>query len=355
MNQQVHNALIQKRETSTVAIERTQPEKTAVYSAVQTAMNNANWNAYITPGADVALKPNLGWDKLIPGAISAPWVVEAVILTIKDYVGDIYVIESDQVVCKADNAVRLTGIYDICQRHNIPWVNMSRGEFMEFSLKDRLVLHNIRIPEILFRCELITIPLMKTHNKTTITGAIKNQWGCLQELRHNFHPVLPQALVDVSWFTQPRFAIMDATIALEGDGPKSGIPKEMNLVLASGNLVGIDASAARIMGFDPHEIDHLTLCAENGFGSLNPAIIGLPIDEIKTQFVPATHNMVSNFEVLFRRSFFSHVVFHTPMFKLMTWATRRYYDLWDIFVGEKRRKKIQGSGYYSQFINKYTL
>ncbi len=36
---------------------------------------------------------------------------------------------------------------------------------------------------------------MKTHNKTVITGAIKNQWGCPWMLRHNFHPVLPQALV----------------------------------------------------------------------------------------------------------------------------------------------------------------
>jgi len=339
-----------KRESARVAIESTRPEKETVFAAVQTAMEKANWRDYIIPNADISLKPNLGWDKLIPGAISAPWVVEAVILTIRDYVGKIFVVESDQVVCNADHAVRLTGIYDICQRYNIPWVNMSRGEFTEYKLKDRLVLHHVKIPKILSETELITLPLMKTHNKTTITGAIKNQWGCLQELRHNFHPVLPQALVDVSWFTQPRFAIMDATIGLEGNGPKSGTPKEMNLVLASGNLVGIDAIAARIMGFKPDEIEHLVLCAKNGFGSLSPEVVGAKVSEVKTQFAPAEHNLVSITEILFRNSSFARLVFHTPLFKIMTWTTRRYYDLWDILVGRKTRKEIRKSGYFIQFL-----
>lgn len=349
MNQQLHNSLIQKRINAPVAIKTTKPDKETVFSAVQAAMESANWTSYITQGADIALKPNLGWDKLIPGAISAPWVVEGVISTIKSYVGSIYIVESDQVVCKADNAARITGIYDICNMYKIPWVNMSRGKFIEFDLDSRLVLKHVKIPEILLNCELISISLMKTHNKTSITGAIKNQWGCLQELRHNFHPVLPQALVDVSWFTQPRFAIMDATIGLEGNGPKSGIPKEMNLVLASGNLVGIDATAARIMGFDPNEIEHLTLCAKNGFGSINPDLIGPLIETISDQFIPAKHNLVSITEILFRKSFISYLIFHTPVIKLMTWATRRYYDFWDFFIGKKLRKRIQASGYFMQF------
>lgn len=353
MNQEIHDRLLDKRTSALVSIERTKPDKETVFSAVKSAMEKANWKEYITPNAIIALKPNLGWDKLIPGAISAPWVVEAVVLVIKDYASEIFIVESDQVVCKADEAVRMTGIYDICQRYDISWINMSKGNFIEYKLKDRIVLHHVKIPEILSECELITLPLMKTHNKTTITGAVKNQWGCLQELRHNFHPVLPQALVDVSWFTQPRFAVMDGTIGLEGNGPKSGIPKEMNLVLASGNLVGIDATAARIMGFDPKEIEHLVLCAEHGFGSLAPNTTGLSIEDVKTKFVPAKHNLVSITEILFRNSFFSRLVFHTPLFKIMTWATRRYYDLWDLFVGRNIRKRISSSGYFKAYPNQY--
>lgn len=338
-----------KRNSAPVVIQKTRPQKQAVLEAVSQVMEQANWRDFISHGADISVKPNLGWDKVIPGAISAPWVVEGVIITIRDYVGNISIVESNQVVCNADYAMRIAGIADICKRHNIPWVNMSKGDYVDYKDRDRLFIKNVKIPSILTRTELITVPLMKTHNKTTITGAIKNQWGCLQELRHNFHPELTRVLVDINCIIQPRFAVMDATVGLEGNGPKSGIPKEMNLVLASGNLVGIDATAARIMGFDPIQIDHLQKCAEHSLGSLNPPVLGQQVDEIQSMFIPAKHNLVSVSEILLRNSFLSKLFFQTPVFNGLTWSTRRYYDLWDLFIGRKIRKSIQSSGYFEQF------
>ncbi len=72
-------AWVAKRNHAPVSIQKTIPEKKSVFEAVRTAMELANWRDYITPNAAISLKPNLGWDKLIPGAISAPWVFEAVI------------------------------------------------------------------------------------------------------------------------------------------------------------------------------------------------------------------------------------------------------------------------------------
>jgi hypothetical protein len=46
---------------------RTRPQRERVLEDVRRAMEAADWKRYITPGADVTLKPNLGWDKLIPG------------------------------------------------------------------------------------------------------------------------------------------------------------------------------------------------------------------------------------------------------------------------------------------------
>ena len=132
---------------------------------------------------------------------------------IRDYVGKIYMVEADQVVVNVEKVFRLTRLNEICARHNVTWVNMSRGDHVRVRDPQRLVLHDVRIPEILTRTELITLPLLKTHNKTTVTGAIKNQWGCLQALRHNFHPVLARALVDVNTLVQPRFAVMMARSA----------------------------------------------------------------------------------------------------------------------------------------------
>ena len=315
----------------------------SVKAMVQQAMEAAGWRRFITPGADVALKVNLGWDVFLPGAVSAPWVVEGVIQTIRDYVGRIYVVESNQVVVDVEKALRQTHLDEVCRKYGVEWVNMSLGSFVEINDDSRLVLKHIRIPEILTRTELITIAVMKTHNKTVITGAIKNQWGCLQELRHNFHLVLSEALVDVNSIIKPRFAVMDATIGLEENGPKSGKPKEVGLVLASGDIVAIDTIAAKIMGFDPSRIPHIQLCSYHnlGVGNLSQIqVMGEQLEDVATPFIPASHNVVSWLELLLRRSFIRKLAFNTPLFFLFCWGVRRYYDVWDFLVGRKRRAHI---------------
>lgn len=312
-------------------------------------MDLADWKRFVSPGADVALKPNLGWDKLIPGAISAPWLVEGVIIALKNHVGRIYVVESDQVVVDVRDAIRVSRIDEVCRRQGVEWVNMSRGAFVRVTGGTRLTLHDIHIPEILTRTELITLPVLKTHNKTTITGAIKNQWGCLQTLRHSFHTVLPQALVDVNTLVEPRFAVMDGTVGLEGDGPKSGMPRELNVILASGNLVGLDATAARLMGFEAEQIEHLVLCQEHGFGSLDSrlTVVGERVEDHACSFVPARHNAVSFIEWALRGSLLDWLIFRTPAFRLMCWGARRYYDLWDLFVGRGRRRRFLARSPYA--------
>ncbi len=60
-------------------------------------------------GADVALKVNLGWDLFIPGSITSPLVTEALIGAIRDHVGTIYMVESDQVLEDVENCPCIEG------------------------------------------------------------------------------------------------------------------------------------------------------------------------------------------------------------------------------------------------------
>jgi len=312
-------------------------------------MELADWQAFIPRNSLVALKPNLGLDILIPGAISAPWVVEGVIKVLQGYVSKIYMVESDQVVVNAEKALRISGLDKVCAKYNIEWMNMSQGRFVRMQDDRRLILKDVYIPEILTKTELITLPLMKTHNKSTITGALKNQWGCLETLRHNFHLVISQALVDVNTIVQPRFAVMDATIGLEGNGPKSGIPKEMGLVLAGADLVALDAVASSIMGFNPAQIEHLNLCARHGLGTndINAIeIAGIGIDDVKTRFQPARHNVISFLELALRKSTIRWLVFDTHLFRLMCFGTRRYYNVWDMFYGRRLRNRVLADSHY---------
>jgi uncharacterized protein (DUF362 family) len=325
------------RAAAPVALLKTVPDELRVHDDVRRAMELAHWKEFIAPGSAVAIKPNLGWDKLIPGAISAPWVVEGVIKTLKEHVGSIHLVEADQVVVKADRALVVSGLDRVCRRHGVGWHNMSREPYVRVRPSNPRVLHEIEIPEILTRCALITLPVLKTHNKTILTGALKNQWGCLRELRHNYHPVLDDAIADVNELVQPRFAVMDGTVALEGNGPKSGSPREMGLVMASANLVGLDAVAAALMRRDPHGVAHLARCAAAGLGTVDAEQVGDPLEGASRDFRPARHNPVSWIELAFRESLVEWLAFRTPLFHALCWGARRYYDLWDLTAGRRRR------------------
>lgn len=326
-----------------VALLATAPDRERVLADVGAAMELARWRDHLPAGEPVSLKPNLGWDKLIPGAISAPWVVEGVIRTIRDHVGRIYLVEADQVVLRSEHGLAVSGLGRLCERYGVTYVNMSRGPMVPVRDPARTVLADVCLPEILTRTRLVTLPVMKTHNKTTITGALKNQWGCLETLRHHFHLVLADAIADVNALVKPRFAVMDGTVGLEGDGPKSGIPRAAGVVLAGADPVAVDATAARFMGFDPYAIEHLVRCAEVGLGGLDPVVVGEPGLRAERPFTPATHNAVSWLELVLRRSTMRRLAFHSPVFPVLCWGARRYYDLWDLVIGRARRRAFFAS------------
>jgi uncharacterized protein (DUF362 family) len=328
---------------SIVRVPSAAPSRADVLASVQRAMELAHWQEFIPRAAAVALKPNLGWDLFLPGAVTSPWAVEGVVRTIRDWVGQIYVVESDQVVVDVEKAFRLSRLDRVCREHGLTWVNMTREPMRTVALPAGRVLKELTVPEILLRMPVLTVPVMKTHNKTVITGAIKNQWGCLPMFRHNYHLVLNAALADINNVVRPCFAVMDATVGLEGNSPKSGIPKVVNRVLASGDFVALDAVAAKIMGFDPAQIGHLAECVAAGLGvaALNQiSTVGDDDLSLNLHFLPAHHNVVSWFElVLRRRAPLRRLFFDTPLFRLCCTLTLAYYAAWYYVLGVGRTRR----------------
>ncbi len=337
---------------SIIRVPATATSRDDVLAAVRRAMDLAGWQEFIPRGAEVALKPNLGWDLFLPGSVTSPWALEGVVRTIRDWVGKLYVVESDQVVVDVEKAFRLNRIDRVCKEYDLTWVNMTRQPMRTVSLPHGRVLKELTVPEILLRTKLVTVPVIKTHNKTVITGAIKNQWGCLPMFRHNYHLVLDAALADINSVVRPCFAMMDATVGLEGNSPKSGMPKVVNRMLASGDCVALDAVAAKIMGFDPAAIKHLSECVAAGLGTADLSRITVVGDDdlsLNLQFVPAQHNAVSWFElVLRRRPALRKIFFDTPVFRLCCNLTLAYYAAWYyvLGIGRSRRDSILAATAY---------
>ncbi len=114
---------------------------------------------------------------------------------------------------------------------------------------------------------MVSLPKMKTHAFQRITGAVKNQFGCVPGTRKGeFHVRIPDAaefarmLVDLNAFVHPRLYVMDAVMAMEGNGPRGGTPRKMNLLLFSRDPIALDATVCRLMNLDP------SLVLTNRFG-----------------------------------------------------------------------------------------
>src|SRR5258705_5623542 len=214
-----HHRVTSGNARAVVAVEEVRGD---VRDAVRRALLAADWTRFVAKGADVSLKVNLGWDLFIPGSITSPLVLEALIEEIRDHVGRIHLVEADQVLEDIESAFHASGMAAVCARTGAQWVNMTDAPTVTEEFPGNVILRRIDVPRILRQTTLITVPVMKTHAKTVLTGSLKNQWGCLSKMRHEYHLVLDDALADLNSAIRPALALMDATVGLEGNGPKPG-------------------------------------------------------------------------------------------------------------------------------------
>jgi len=135
---------------------------------------------------------------------------------------------------------------------------------------------------------VISLPKMKTHGLERFTGCIKNQFGCVVGMRKGeFHVKLPDAadfakmIVDLNNYIKPRLYIMDGIVAMEGNGPRGGSPRPMNVLLFSADPVALDATACRMIDLNPVFVPTTTFASETGTGTYVAEDIEIVGDDLK--------------------------------------------------------------------------
>jgi uncharacterized protein (DUF362 family) len=253
-------------------------------------MDKMRWQELIPSGGFVTLKPNFCEYRSdrIENANTSFSLIEAVCEVLSSRAGRIAIVESDGLRYQVEEVYGAMGMERLTRRYEVQLVNLTKDRVIAFP---EPLLEGFGLPGILGECDcFISLPKLKTHALTYFTGALKNQWGCIPRpdrilLHKHIHALIPR----IHQLLNPRLAIMDGLIAMEGRGPTNGIRRDLSLLLASRDLVALDATAMRLVGLEPKSARHVVKAAAMGLGKLRVEEIRVDRDELApiAPFIPA--------------------------------------------------------------------
>lgn len=239
------------------------------------------------------VKPNICTERDETGAANTKMeTVEALVNMVleKDEEVSIRIVESDSMSKFADEAFQRFGYKTLVERltdlgFDVSLVNLSQSPVVKVSL-DGLYLKNPSLPRLLTESAyFVSVAVPKTHNLTLITGVLKNLFGLLPRKDQAFyHPHINEVIVDVNRLVRPNLCLVDARVGLEGI--LKGKPRRLNAFILGRNPVSVDATMARIMGFQPERIRHLVMAERYGLGTLHPKLVGKNVESTTVNFKP---------------------------------------------------------------------
>jgi len=294
--------------------------------ALRNALNAAEWDKHIY--GKVFIKPNLCAKEYIPGAVTNPKMLFHLVSLLRDKIDEVVVGESDGYNYSCDEALVETGVKKLVNRAGGKTINLSKDETVKIQNPSALRLKKVLLPKTLVEADsIVSVPVMKTHEFTLYGGAIKNLFGCIPNNRRIFlHPYLDMVLHDLMTLLKPKFAVMDATVAMEGNGPNKGIPIPMELVLASNDLLAIDKTSTEIMDINWTDVGYLRLI--NKYlrpEETNTQIIGERIEALRRPFVKPYLDLAVRAQLwVYKNYFLTRLCFGTPLFNALQACMKIY-------------------------------
>jgi len=126
---------------------------------------------------------------------------------------------------------------------------------------------------------LINLPKLKTHTQMLLTLGVKNIFGCIVGMRKpEWHlrtgidrEMFARLLVKIYTAVSPSVTIIDGILSMEGQGPgKSGIPRQLGILMGSRDAVALDFTICKMLGIAPNRL--LTNKVAKDIGLVNKSI-----------------------------------------------------------------------------------
>jgi uncharacterized protein (DUF362 family) len=306
---------------------------------IRGAFDRLQWRDYIKSDTKVFVKPNFTLPFFKPGVTTHGSVIEATLAVLKDRASEVLIGEADGGYGSytAEYALTNHGIPDICARTGATMVNISQMERSRVTERINGKQITVTIGKNLLNVdESISLPVLKVHAVTKVSLSIKNLWGCHPDtLRLLDHKNLEEKLTLIAKSIHLRYALVDGIYGLNVHGPMDGAPVKVGVIMLGDNPVATDATACRLMGFDPGRIEHIRIAANEGLGSLNESDIetleDITVFKQKFRIEPTIVDRLG--ALTFKSRALSKMVFDSPL-------TKPIYR----FTGRTHRRKIVKPG-----------
>ena len=225
---------------------------------------------FASRGDIVAIKPNIGWDRLpVHAANTNPLVVAELVRLVLD-AGAKQAVVTDASCNEPNRCFQRSGIWRAAHSVGASVLLPSAHRFRELRLRgDVLDIWPVYTP-LVEADKVINVPIAKHHNLSKFTGGMKNWYGLLGGRRNRLHQNINVSIADLATFMRPTLTVLDATRVLLRNGPQGGNiddAKDVYQVIASLDPVAADAYGATLIGVQPSVVDYLRLATERGLGS----------------------------------------------------------------------------------------
>ncbi|MEE9554576.1 MAG: DUF362 domain-containing protein [candidate division Zixibacteria bacterium] len=228
---------------------------------------------FVKPGMRVLINPNLLSARTPDrGVTTHPELVAAVASECVAAGAEVLIGDSPGGVEKGLRRVwNNTGMSVAAEQSSSRLVSFETGKVREVSVGEK----KYHISDYAFDVDfIISLPKLKTHVLTNYTGAIKNCYGFIPGLRKSdYHKQNPDVksfsnvVVDIYSIVKPGLFIMDAGMAMEGEGPASGATRWLGYLFAATDGVALDSAVVSLLGDKKVRVLPTEIAVSRGIGT----------------------------------------------------------------------------------------
>jgi uncharacterized protein (DUF362 family) len=229
---------------------------------------------FVKKGQTVLIKPNIGWDATPErGANTHPELVGHLVRLCLN-AGAKSVSIFDNTCDQWQRTYENSGIEKAARDAGAIVVNgKDESLYREVEIPNGIKLKRAHVHALVLDSDVFfNVPVLKHHSGSLMTAGMKNLMGVIWDRGAYHRTDLHQTIADFLTFKQPTLTILDAYHPMVRNGPR-GISTadvvEMRTLLASTDIVALDAAGAKLLSHQPADVRHVKIADEMKLGTMN--------------------------------------------------------------------------------------